>query len=393
MLDVILAILASILVVAYYFIYYIFKGLRRIFKWWHTKVWRECEHTIGSGIALALLFTHLTSLSLLLTRLQHLNLGWSFVLAVLLWLPTSVAFVKIIVEIQEIQREKRKRQQELQKVISDLSKIEAEILIRNKEMQKLKQKHEEPLNHINELEKEISQLVASDPANLTLKAEEFRKQVQSIPKDQIWKRTREINKGVDNIKRARGDKEKKLSAFKKEKETLCSQQRETEKHMLKLEMADPANVKVKLEILGKKWQNFSQSELEGIEVIGEVERLLKEQHLLNFRIEAKNKEIEDLHNRIIDTHRAETLLLLEKLILQQGEVAKNLGQDEPRLIEMGNKLENLEAERNKLTEQKSRISQMLAEMQVAKPRLQVGKGIYLTLAAFLVVSLLLYILS
>jgi hypothetical protein len=320
---------------------------------------------------------------------QRLDWQWSYIFAVILWFPAGVALVKIIAWSQKQEKERQKLQKEQQKIISSLSKIETEISLRDRETQELRQKHQEPLKRRNELEKEISQLVGSDPKNLTVRAEELRKQVKTIPKERILEKLGKIDEDIDGIERVRRENEKRLNTLTQEREVLLSHQHEIEKRIKKQKMRDPKNVLVELDRLQREWQNISKSELEDTEVFGKAGSLLKEQYLLNFQIENKNKEIESCHYKIRNTYRSEAILRLEKLILEQEETIKNLGQDEPRLIEIGNELEKLKAEQLKLTKEKSRISQILAEMQVAKHRLKVPKVIYLTMGVALIVSLLL----
>jgi len=356
-----------------------------------NKVDKRYDHTKGSRVILVLLFALVTTVSLLVARMQQWNWGLGLVIAVPVWFLTSVALVRIIAELQKTEMERRKLRNGLGKVESSLSKVEAEILTLNKENQDLRQKHDEPLRRRNKLGEEINRLIASDPANLLLKTEEFRKQVQGIPREGIWENMQRIDRDIDRIKQVRKECEKRLNLFAKEREELYSRLRETETRLQRLEMADPKNVWIKLETLQKKWQNLSDSELNAVKAVGDIERLFKEQCLLNFRIEAKNKEIESQHQKIRDTQRSEALLQLEKLVLEQEEITKSLGQDEPRFIEIGNELEKLKAEQLNLTKEKSQISQIFAEMQVAKPSLRVNKSIYLLLVVALIISILLNI--
>lgn len=96
---------------------------------------------------------------------------------------------------------------------------------------------------------------------------------------------------------------------------------------------------------------------------GEVRPLVKEQRLLEIRIEVNNKEIEALRNEIQDMGRDEDLLLIEKCILER----------ELRLIEIGSKLEKLKAEQTRLMEEKSRVSEILAKMGVCQASLAGGQ--------------------
>lgn len=362
------------------------------------KIDRKYEHTVGSRAVSIVLFVLLISLSLLVADLQRFSPVGSLIFALLAWFPTNVVLLKTVERSQKLQRKMRELEKELHKLVSTLSHVEAQILIQEKEMQKLKQKHQEPFNRRNELQMEINMRVSSssEARILDLRAKEFRKKAGSLSKIQIYERMQEIKRRTGNIMQHRRQLEKKVSAFESETEKLSSRWDEIERDLQRLVRNKDRGraFEVELKRSRDEWKHFNKpSDFDDIVVSGEVRPLVKEQRLLEIQMEANKKEIEALRNEIRDMDRNEDLLLIEKCILEQEEITKSLGQDEPRLIEIGSELEKLKAEQTRLIEEKSRVSEILAKMRVAKPRLQVGKSIYVLLTATLIVSILLNSLS
>jgi hypothetical protein len=114
-----------------------------------------------------------------------------------------------------------------------------------------------------------------------------------------------------------------------------------------MERSDPANVGVVLGHLRESWKGISRAELETLVVKSEIERLLRDQRLLEDQIQTEIRETESLR-RIIDDPLPEAVLLLEKHVLEEEEIERNLGRDSSRLSEISTWLPQLEGERREL---------------------------------------------
>jgi hypothetical protein len=300
--------------------------------------------------------------------------------------------VWVISQMQTKGTELGRLQREREEVITNLSKGDTKTASLKRELQEFERKYNEPLTQKNEIEKEINRIISSDPANLSLKAKKLRQQLQGANIDQIQERVQLVNKELQGVAQKREHSESKINSLKNEIGKCCSQRLETGKGLRELEMADPANVKVKLGVLRNRWRELNQTQLERICTVGQVELLLKEQHLLNFRIENGNRELENLQKKKEDMGAAEDTLLLERLILQQELSIEDLRKHEPRLFEIHYEMKQLELERARLSAQENRIQQELDKVRTVRTRLNVRKELLLSLVLATIVLLVLYLL-
>lgn len=338
-------------------------------KYWQSKTSSRNEHTPGSVLLLALLFAFLAAAALLST---HVLL--SIVLAAPLWLVVSAAAVRLIARGQQPQREMRSARQDHEKVTDRLARIEARTGRLQRERWDLATRHQAPLARRAELEAEAERLVGLDPANLRLKADALRSQAGSFSEDGLRERMRDIDREIKQVGESRNKLKEKLSALRKEGDALASKRRTTERQLQQLEARDPANVRVRLDSLRSAWQGLSPAELEAVQAGGEVARLLKQLLLLELRSGLKSEEIRIAEHGAGDT-LAESILLLEKHLLEQEDITRSLGRDEPQLLRVDSELRELDGERHRLDQEKAAIGARVEQAANARTRLEVGRGV------------------
>lgn len=200
----------------------------------------------------------------------------------------------------------------------------------------------------SELEREVSKIIALDPASLGLVDSQFRRQSQTLNDEQIRKRTIEIDEETQNTMQSRKDAEEKLNALERRIEALGYRLQEIKHGLHKLESVDPANIGIKLHKLHSEWEGMNKKELEKIKTTSEIERLFQEQLLLGFQIEAENREVRNKSKELDFMGLTKNTFTLEKLILQLEVTDRHIKREEPRVLETDGELKKLEIERDKL---------------------------------------------
>ena len=210
-----------------------------------------------------------------------------------------------------------------------------------KEIEKLSSEQSTLVDRQAKLETEILGLVAADPANLTLKIEELQKQFSELKHEDIKKYLSSIGKELGNADKQIELLQGTITDNKRMIENLQSQLATVKNQLEKMENEDPANVKVQLELLEKKWSKLTKPELETLESHGQVATLFKEQLLKKETIRETKSKIASLERQIGDIRQRSCLLQLKKLSLKQEELKRSIS---PRLTEAERELTKLEAE-------------------------------------------------
>jgi len=357
------------------------------------RIEKKYNHTTASRGTLVLLYPVMTLVCVNLLGALNIPVEWAFIVALLLWFPASLIVVEAVASRQDQLRETRRIQKTLENVTSDLSKVESEISGREKNLQKLQQKHEEPLRKREALESQVRKLVASDPRNLPIKAEEIRKRAQKLSEKQIQTEIGRINREIARVRGESEKNEKEMILLKKEAENLILRRRETELKLKKLRLRDARNVQVAIETLEREWGDLNQSDLENVTVSGKVAPLFKTLRLIDFQRETKEQEIEALQSSIMGNRRTNIILNLERLTLQEERAARDLGRDSPRFVTLSNELRRLKAEQRDLTKRKARAQTAFDRLRSEKPQLQVGRPFLVALGLVFVGTILLFLVS
>jgi predicted nucleic acid-binding Zn-ribbon protein len=198
------------------------------------------------------------------------------------------------------------------------------------------------------LEREIREIIALDPANFSIKSDIFYNQAKNLDDYKINERMQKIDEEVKNVVQSKKRIEKELQALEQEKENLRNRFEELGQWLYRLEIMDPANVKVKTQNLYRELGGLSRIELENIKTTGELENFFKERLLLRFQIEETDGKIKNLNKELVSVKLAENTLLLEKLILQLEKLDRHVKSEEPRLLQINDEIQRLEIKRNKI---------------------------------------------
>lgn len=176
---------------------------------------------------------------------------------------------------------------------------------------------------ISDIEKEINKIISSDPANLTIKANQIMEKIQSTSNDEIIQRKQEIEKEINSVRKEIIEKENRLKMLTRQRESNMDELNKIDSYLKRLEKNDPANVGIKIKKIEQEWKNFSRSEIQSLKVYGEIEELLKRKYLLNFSIPKVEKEIEHLKQEINGLYNKENRLKIEKLLIQREKISRN----------------------------------------------------------------------
>lgn len=230
---------------------------------------------------------------------------------------------------------------------SRLQSIQSEIARLQSEKEKLEERCRFPLSVRDRIEQDIARLIQLDPANIKLKTDGLKVKARRLAREQIQERVKQLERETQNFKRKKDEPQEQLEIVERKLETLNSQLREVNEHLQQLEDNDPANVGVVLNHLRNSWKSIGQVELKKLIVKGEVERLYKEQLLLNYSIQIESKKANEIR-QVLEIPIAETALLLEKNVLEQEKLERDLQRDLSRLSEIDARLKWLQTERQKL---------------------------------------------
>ena len=245
---------------------------------------------------------------------------------------------------------------------SRLQSIQSEIARLQSEKEKLEERCRFPLSVRDRLEHEIARLIQLDPANIKLKTDGLKVKARRLAREQIKERVKQLERETQNVKRKKDEAQRQLESEERKLEALNSQLREVNGHLQQLENNDPANVGVVLNHLRISWKGMSQAELEKLIVKGEVERLYKEQLLLNYNIRIESKKANQLR-QVLEIPIAEAALLLEKNILEQEKLERDLQLDLFRLSEIDARLKWLQTECQNLGWQDGSVTTTTMEQQ------------------------------
>jgi hypothetical protein len=210
------------------------------------------------------------------------------------------------------------------------------------------EKHEVILIKKEEIEQNINRIVGLDPNNFGLKVSLYRKRAQTIINDQIQTRIIEIEEDLQKVIQARKQVEDKLRILYNEKDILEQRLKDVDNRLRILEVIDPANIKIKMQKLESAWKGIGKQELERITPAGELEALYKEGLLLNYLIEDKVQEIENMRKELAHLTLNEDILQLERLVFEVEKLDRKIKAEEPRFFEIKDKLSRLEAKRDKI---------------------------------------------
>jgi hypothetical protein len=202
--------------------------------------------------------------------------------------------------------------------------------------------YKESINQIKEIEANIQRIIVADPANLTVKANEIRKQVENLPIDTIREEKMRIDQELLKVNQIRKKLEVKLNTLKEREKTLKSALKQIKHRIEELKIVDPANVEVQLQILREKWNKLNESEIENVIAYGGVAQLLKEQLILKHNLKTIRKEIDVIEQNIRSMSQDESILRLKKLIVEQKEVEKDFEINKPHVSKIEAELEKLE---------------------------------------------------
>lgn len=219
---------------------------------------------------------------------------------------------------------------------------------RIKSLEEIIKKYQTVLDQRNQLERSIDRIIVKDPPNFRFKATLFSRQAKELETDNIRKRIIEIEEEIKRHNQLTKQAKEKLEALESERETLESKLNATRNRLHILEEIDPANVRIKMQKLQVAWKNVSREELEKIEALGELETLFKEQILLNIQIEEKNNEIENQRKEVVHLNIIEDTLRLKRYVLELEMMDRKIKDEEPHLLELKDKLTNLQTKRDKI---------------------------------------------
>jgi len=265
---------------------------------------------------------------------------------------------------------------------SRLQSIQSEIARLQSEKEKLEERCRFPLSVRDRIEQDIARLIQLDPANIKLKTDGLKVKARRLAREQIQERVKQLERETQNVKRIKDEAQRQLEIEEKKLEVLNSQQREVNRNLQQLENNDPANVGVVLNHLRNSWKGIVQAELEKLVVKGEVERLYKEQLLLNYSIQIESKKASELR-QVLEIPIAEAALLLEKNVLEQEKLERDLQHDLSRLSEIDARLKWLQSERQKLGWQNENITTSTIEQRPISAVMEPTKKRNTVLAAVL----------
>jgi|GEM_PF-3052402 hypothetical protein len=220
---------------------------------------------------------------------------------------------------------------------------------RIKNLRNIVEKHKVVLAEKMEIEQNISKIVGLNPKNFGLKVTLYRERAHTIINDQIQTRIIEIEEDLQKVIQARKQVEDKLRVLYNEKDILEQRLKDVNNKLRILEkVIDPANIKIKMQKLESEWKGIRKQELERITPVGELETLYKEGLLLNFLIEEKVQEIENMRKELAHLTLNEDTLQLERLVFEVEKLDRKIKAEEPRFFEIKDKLSRLEAKRDKI---------------------------------------------
>jgi hypothetical protein len=198
-----------------------------------------------------------------------------------------------------------------------------------------------------EIECSISNIVRHDPANFGFKKKEFKEKAGGMTDDGIRKEKAEIEIRLSQSLNLREGVEGRLRTLEEEKRVLEAKVEEIDGILNVMERTDPANFQVKLEKL-KQLERIGLEELKKIKPVGEIEKLFFERTSLKFQIEDIDKKIEETAKELSHIKLKEFSLQLENLILDLEIVERKVMAEEPRILEIKNRLTRLQSERNRI---------------------------------------------
>lgn len=188
------------------------------------------------------------------------------------------------------------------------------------------EKSEVPPSRRGQLELEVERLIRLDPANLAVEANDLQRQFRASSKDQLQERSGRLARELQELRRAREEAKKQVQTIEGQQQALDSRRREAERRLQELERTDPANVGAALRSLRERWRGMSQAELEAVPARSEIERLLRDDLLLERQIQPKDEQAEALR-RMIDDPLAEAILLLEAYMIERERLDRNIQPD------------------------------------------------------------------
>jgi hypothetical protein len=198
-----------------------------------------------------------------------------------------------------------------------------------------------------EIECSISNIVRHDPANFGFKKKEFKEKAGGMTDDEIRKEKAEIKMRLSQLLNLREGVEGRLRTLEEEKRVLEAKVEEIDGILNVMAKTDPANFQVKLEKL-KQLERIGLEELKKIKPVGEIEKLFFERTSLKFQIKGIDNKIEDTAKELSHIKLKEFSLQLENLILDLEIVERKVMAEEPRILEIKNRLTRLQSERNRI---------------------------------------------
>lgn len=211
---------------------------------------------------------------------------------------------------------------------------------------------EESTNLISEkdtLGERISQLIASDPANLSIKVREWKEQVQNLSEEGFHEEIKGLERDLKETKR-------KESQLEKENEEICSQYQFIEHKLQTIKARDISNIQILLRDLEEKWRKLSLSELIKVPAEGKLKSLYKEKLVLEMKIN-------NLQQQLMETDMSQKLTLIKMLVLEKEKVDRTLRTRYPMLSEIDHELRRLEEEGYNLGTKKRMMLSILSELQ------------------------------
>jgi len=256
-------------------------------------------------------------------------------------------YMKDVQEREDKSRELRRVERKLKEADAGLERVNANIADLEKRKEGLTKRAQALLDRNAKAEMETGQLTAIDPANLGLKVKELRKRSQRHSANQLRDRRTQLDNDLQEISNAKQRARKELVTLESDASKQENRLRELDRLIKGLEMRDPSNIRLQVKVLSNEWLDLSETELEAVPVKNELSGLLKEFHILKRRIQRIRGEMDTVRRRIDDTD-IETILTLEKIVLDMEQASRTPQPEKEQISKIEADLQSLYAERNTL---------------------------------------------
>jgi predicted nucleic acid-binding Zn-ribbon protein len=244
-------------------------------------------------------------------------------------------------------REEQRRRDDMKEADAGLERVNANITDLEKRKKGFTKQAQALLDRKGKAEMEIANLTAIDPANLGLKVKELRRRIQSLSENQLSDRRTQLDYDLQEISNAKQRARKELVTLESDASKQENRLRELDRLIKGLEMKDPSNIRLQGKVLSNEWLDLSETELEAVPVKNELSGLLKEFHILKRRIQRIRGEMDTVRRRIDDTN-IETILTLEKIVLDMEQASRTPQPEKEQISKIEADLQSLYAERNTL---------------------------------------------